>query len=207
MPPPRGPWKIPPIWEGNTAYIIGGGPSINDMDLNPLRDKRTIGVNVAFRYFPWVDIIYFGDCSLYAEIKDDLRKYCGLKLSSCGRVPEKGWPGVKRLLRGKPAGIDSSFRNKISWNGNSGASAINIAYWLGAKRIVLVGFDMSRTKEAKNFHQDYPRESPTFAPFKRYLKKFPTIAADAKALGVEILNASPVSTIEEFPKVNLEDTF
>lgn len=203
---PRQPFSIPSIWGGETAYIIGGGPSVNDLDLDLLKDKWTIGVNVAFRYFPWVTAMYFGDCSLYPSIREDLLNYKGLKFCSCGRVPEKGWPGVKRITRGKPSGIDSSRRHRIAWNGNSGTSAINIAYWLGAKRIVLLGFDMRRFDKSKNFHSDYPKESPELSPFKRYLRHFPNVAADAKSLGIEILNCSDISLIEQFPKVKLEDT-
>lgn len=203
---PRQSWKIQPIWSGATVYIIGGGPSVNDLDLEPLKERRSIGVNVAFRHYPWVDVMYFGDCSIYGDIRKDLLQYGGLKLSSCGRIPEKGWPGVKRIGRGKPSGIERSRRNKIAWNGNSGSSAINIASWMGATRIVLVGFDMRRVSKKKNFHEDYPREDLNLSPFKRYLRHFPKIAEDAKSLGIEILNASPVSLIKEFPIVKLEDT-
>lgn len=204
---PRKLYKIPPLWAGETVYIIGGGPSINDLDLGPLKEKRTIGVNVAFKHYPWVDVVYFGDCSLYTALKDDLLLYRGLKLSSCGRVPAKGWPGVKRVSRGRPSGIETSRRDRIAWNSCSGSSAINIAYWLGAKRIVLLGFDMRRVEKKKNFHGDYPHEDPNLSPFKRYLRHFPKIATDAKRLGIEILNCSDVSLIEQFPKVKLEDTF
>jgi len=203
---PRQPFKIPPIWSGETAYIIGGGPSLKDQDLSPLQDQRTIGVNVAFRYYPWVDVVYFGDCSLYSAIRKDLLEYKGLKISSCGRVPDHGWPGVKRVTRGKPSGLESSRRDRISWNGNSGSSAINIAFWFGVKRIVLLGFDMRIVDKNKNFHSDYGYEDPLHHPFKRYLRHFDKIAEDAKALGIEILNCSPVSLIEQFQKVKLEDT-
>lgn len=200
------PWPIPNIWKDSTVYIIGGGPSINDLDIDLLKGQKVLGTNVSFKYYPWIDAVYFGDCSLYGRIHDDLLKFGGLKITSCNRAPDKGWPGVKRICRGKPSGIDSSRRFRISWNGNSGSSAINVAYWLGAKRIVLIGFDMRRVDKAKNFHNDYQEEKPDFSPFKRYLRHFRQISHDANSLGLEILNASPVSLIEEFPIVKLEDT-
>ncbi len=42
-------------------------------------------------------------------------------------------------------------------------------------------------------------------PFHRHLRGFPQIAKDAKQMGVEILNASPDSTIECFRKVTVKE--
>jgi hypothetical protein len=41
--------------------------------------------------------------------------------------------------------------------------------------------------------------------FNRFLKQFPDIARDAKKRKIEILNVSPNSAIEVFPKVSLKD--
>ena len=41
--------------------------------------------------------------------------------------------------------------------------------------------------------------------FKKHLEGFPSIARDAKKLGIEILNANPNSAIEDFRKVTLKD--
>lgn len=105
-----------------------------------------------------------------------------------------------RDLKGK--GITED-RNKVCWNGNSGGSAINIAYHLGAKKIVLVGFDMRRVNGEKNFHNDHKEQQHN--PFRRHLKGFPIIAKDAKRLGLEIINATPGSAIDSFPITTLEN--
>ena len=54
-------WKPPKIWKGGTAYIIGGGPSVNDADLSLIHDRRVIGVNNAYSLGGWVDVCWFGD--------------------------------------------------------------------------------------------------------------------------------------------------
>lgn len=51
----------PKIWRGQTVFIIGGGPSINDTPLHLLHGRRVIGVNNAYLLGPWVDVCWFGD--------------------------------------------------------------------------------------------------------------------------------------------------
>jgi hypothetical protein len=176
------------------------------MDFTPLHSQRVIGVNQAYKLGPWVDVCYFGDCGWYALNSPQIRGYAGLKITSCGRCPEKGWPDVHRVRRTKQHGIESDHRDAIAWNNNSGASAINVAYWLGAKRIVLLGFDMHLDRAGKkNWHADYRGEQVTPAIFEKHLRGFPQIARDAGQLGIEILNATPDSAVTVFPMVKLED--
>lgn len=55
-----------------------------------------------------------------------------------------------------------------------------------------------------HWHNIY--KSPAQRPsLKKHLLCFPHIAKDAKKLGVEILNVSPDSAIECFPKVSLNE--
>lgn len=92
----------------------------------------------------------------------------------------------------------------ISWNGSSGAAAINLAYLMGAKTVVLLGFDMRRVEGEKNWHSDH-KESPVASPFSRHLKAFSIIKQDAEKVGLRIVNATPESAIREFPIVSLEE--
>lgn len=118
---------------------------------------------------------------------------------------------VTFFKRGKPYGIDTQ-EQSVSWNGNSGASAINLAHHMGAKKVVLIGFDMKSTPEGKNFHKEYEdkgkkmkSEKALASLFNRHMRGFPTIKKDAEALGLKILNATPGSAIKDFPIIRLED--
>ncbi len=51
-------WPIPKIWNKSTVFIIGGGPSLLDIDLSLLHDKRVIGVNQAYKLGNWIDILW-----------------------------------------------------------------------------------------------------------------------------------------------------
>jgi hypothetical protein len=94
----------------------------------------------------------------------------------------------------------------IGWGGNSGFHALNLAVQFGAARIVLVGFDMTLLN---GIHWHGPHPSRLNNPTGRALVKWAEIL-DAQApllagLGVEVLNASPVSALAAYPKVSLEE--
>jgi len=54
-------WKPPKIWQGSPAFIIGGGPSVNDVDFSLIKHHRIIGVNNSYQLGDWVDVCWFGD--------------------------------------------------------------------------------------------------------------------------------------------------
>jgi len=199
----RKPWPVPKLWPGETVFIIGGGPSLKGFDFTPLHGKRVIGVNQAFRLGNWVDLVYFGDCGFWSQNKEALTQYTGLIVTSCTRVPPlgDGWPRVRRVGRSKNMGIEYKQKGYISWNRNSGGSAINLAYWLGAKRVVLLGFDMKPDGNQHNWHDHYGKRAAGFNPYKAHLLGFKVIAKEAKTLGMEILNANPDSMIPDFSKL------
>ena len=209
-------WTIPRIWPDSTVYIIGGGPSILTQDLTVLASKRVIGVNMAFLLGPWVDIIWYGDKQWYNLQSPRILSYNGLVLTCSAEAQNvRRHPAVKYVGRSKPSGIESKKRTHVAWNGCSGASAISVAYWLGAKKVILLGFDMqidAKNKAAKtHWHDEYPlrwdkKKSSHVNPYPKFLLYWPQIMRDAKRLGLEILNATPNSALNLFPKVTLEST-
>lgn len=231
-------WQVPRIWEGGEVWILGGGPSITkqfDIPDNVVHDvregilppstyspymeaihnKHVIGINVSYLIGEWIDMCFFGDNKFFLMHKDRLAVWPGLKVS-CHNGTQK-IPWVKCLGRDTdhPRGITPK-ANMVSWNVNSGAAAISIAANAGAKRIILLGFDMHINGNGqKHWHRLYQGE-PTAgvvagnlpkvnAPFIRHLRGFPDIAKDARARGIEILNASPESEITVFPKVTVKE--
>lgn len=202
----HGRWDSVKIWsETSTAYILGGGPSLLTMDLTPIHDKHVIGVNNAYRLGDWVDVCWFGDYEWYGLHRLELFKFYGLKVHCCNIDAER--PGIKELGRGKPWGIDKR-RDYVAWNDNSGASAINLAYHLGVRTVVLLGFDMKFGENRKNnWHEDHklpPHKD--WNPYPKFLRNFPIIKQEADKLGLTILNATPDSALDVFPMVKLEET-
>lgn len=208
-------WAIPPIWKDKTAYILGGGPSLLGMDLcqgleRLLENKRVIGVNNAFRLGSWVDICWFGDAKWFEWNYKELAEYSGLKVTcNPNFLTNKKYfgSGILTVGRGKSNGIE--IRNEyVAWNRSSGASAINFAYHLGVKRVILLGFDMHSTEANHNWHKKHKGKSVNnakFDPYPRFLKVFSQIKKEADILGMEILNATIESALTAFPMVNIED--
>lgn len=229
-------WQVPRMWEEADVWIIGGGPSVPKQFGIPekvvknviegssppsvyssymsfLHDKHVIGINVAYMLGEWIDLVFFGDSSFFEKHMQALAKFPGLK-ASCHPIVEK-YPWVKFLPRNTkhPLGISSN-PNCVSWNHNSGSAAISIAANSGAKRIFLLGFDMTLSTTARqHWHDVYKRgvinteksRKSVAGSFSRHLHGFPQMAIDAKKLGIEIINVCPESTITQFKKVSLKD--
>ena len=230
-------WTAPKMWEGGECWVIGGGPSMavefgipkdvvagvlsEELSissyspfLSPIHDKHVIGVNAAFLLGSWIDVVFFGDGGFYFLNKVKLDKYPKVKVTCNPNMRNKhNVHDVKYIDRDNRhlMGLSTDPRY-LSWNLNSGAAAINLAYHFGVKTVYLLGFDMQVGEEGyQHWHRLYqkipgkPRRDPKQYPFERHLKSFPMIANDAKRLGLEIINVSPNSRIENFKRVKLSD--
>lgn len=226
-------WTVPNMWDGGECWIIAGGPSwLYEFNipketikavmaktkqpsefssyLKAIHNKHIIGVNNAYQIGNWIDILFFGDCSWYNVHRLALIDFPGIKITSCPNRTFDKKERIKKLDRDKfhKKGI-SSDKSKVSWNSNSGAASISVAAHLGVKRIILLGFDMAIDNHSKysHFHGSHrkPEQGIKSPPFKRHLMGFPAIKEDAKNMGIEIINASPKSTIPEFPRVSVNE--
>jgi len=189
-------------------------PSSYSPYMEAIHEKHVIGVNNAYQLGTWIDILFFGDSEWHLQHKQKLAGWAGLKVSCDGKFlnrPKNKMEGIKCLDRDKEHrfGISSN-PTKVSWNGNSGAAAINLAVHLGVKRIFLLGFDMTMDAGTRYSHWHGTHLPPgqkirRLPPFAKHLRGFPQIAKDAKEMGVEIFNVSSVSRIETFPKISLKE--
>lgn len=189
--------------------------------LAKIHSKHVIGINVAYQFGSWVDVCFFGDKRFFLNHKNGLLSYKGLVVSSNTFVAKQNLSWIKYLpleiKRDKPTndrnlGI-STHRKAVSWNYNSGSSAISLAAWMGVKRIILVGFDMTLGENnAQHFHNEYADKSAKprvrrkkELPFNKHLAGFPFIKRDADNMGIEIINTSLNSVIKDFPKVHIKE--
>lgn len=208
-------WSIPKVW--SEAWIIGGGPSIREQFdvpdgedpapyMEAIHNRHIIGVNMAYRLGNWVDMMFFGDMTfLHKGYKEDMLEFPGTKVTS-----NSGWKRQKPWVKARVKYVPRDMRKRVgisekpghlSWNNSSGASAINLAYHMGARKIYLLGFDM-HAPGASHWHTLYGKKK---VPFHRHLAAFPKIQQDALRLGVEIINISPTSKIKAFEKATLKE--
>ncbi len=230
-------WRVPHIWDGGDAWIIGGGPSVpRQFDvpeeiirkvtagtlppsayspyMRLIHNEHVIAVNMAYKLGDWIDVVIFGDSGFYAKERANLAQFPGLKVSCNPTSKQERW--IKTLGRdgAKAKGISTN-PMMLSWNGNTGAAAINLAIHFGAKRIMLLGFDMDidPNNKMQHWHNLYAKGPVSDdrrrrkLPFSRHLLGFPVIAEDVKKLGVQIINVSKDSTITCFPKKTIKQVF
>lgn len=88
----------------------------------------------------------------------------------------------------------------ISSGGNSGYQAVNIAYQLGAKRILLLGYDMGGKHWMKR-----PDQFEKHSPYNQWIYNFNMLAPVIASKGVEVINCSNVSALKCFKKAELSD--
>lgn len=194
-------WKVPRIWEGERCYILGGGPSLANVDVTRLREQHVIAVNNAFKLGGWIEFMFYGHCSFGVWHSTALQQFPGRKLTTCiYREQLEFMPLVIRYSRKFGLSINPK---QLFWNRSSGACAVNLATLLGASEIVLLGYDMRRINGQNNWHNDHPMTEENIPdPYESFLEPWPSIALGAEKIGVTIINATPHSSLNLFPIVD-----
>lgn len=195
--------RVQEIWKGETVYIIGGGPSLKDFNWNGLLGKKTIAINKAFYTYPNADILYWTDGRFYNWYKEDIDKFKGLKYTITPTNPVIS-ESINVLKRGQKLGLEKE-RDTLSHGNNGGYAAINLAYHLGAKRIVLLGYDMGNDGQRSHFHEGYPTHATGDKIYtSQFIPAIESLAPLLKNSGVEIYNASMTSRLTVFPKITFD---
>lgn len=196
---------INPIWKGETAVLIGGGTSVTYDDLKLIKSStaKHIAINTAGFYAPWCDFLYYSDAKWYQwHYQESWFEHFYGRIYTIDKR-EIHLPGVMRLKWGDKQGL-STFRDALCLGGNSGYQAINLAFLMGAKKIVLVGYDMRAQGEKTHFFGDHPAPTPKDV-YDVYVPHFSTITDTLAAYDVEIINTSLESAIDCFDKKPLKE--
>jgi len=201
-------WTPEVLWRGQDVFILGGGPSLRDADLSGLAARhaagsaRVIAVNSSHLLAPWADILFFTDNSWFECHVDIVRQWPQLVVTF-SRATKAALPDKVRRIRGILMPEFPPLRSEMVRLGqSSGQSAISLAIAMGATRIVLLGFDMREDAGRSHHHDEYRNTDPKLYT-RDFLPGFCGWDADAKAAGVEILNATPESALMEFKQISL----
>jgi hypothetical protein len=193
---------VPKLFPQETIYIIGGGPSLKNFNFKTLIGKKTIAINKAIIYHPTADILYWTDGRFYTWFKNEVDNFKGLKFAL--KPGSQYTHDIKILRKGKAHGIEED-PEILAHGFNSGYAAINLAYHLGAERIILLGFDMFNDGTQTHFHDGYPTRAAGDKMYQdKFLPGFKQLYSEIRNKGIEILNASPHSKLNVFPKITLE---
>ena len=190
------------IFKDETVYIIGGGPSLKNFDFRKLIGSKTIAINKALLFHSQADVLYWTDSRFYSWHKNEIDNYKGLKFTI--KTGGKYTTDIKILKKGKAFGIETDPQT-VAHGNNSGYAAINLAYHLGASRIILLGFDMGGNNQSTHFHDGYPAKAAPDSMYKeKFIPGFNQLNSELKDSSISILNASPSSKLTVFPKITLE---
>lgn len=163
---------------------------------------RIIAVNTSYKMAPFCDLIYACDARWW-QWQKGVPEFTGLKYSLQRRAER--WPGVTALRIGTHDGL-SLDPTTLNTGKNSGQQAVNLAVHLGAKRIILLGYDMQKGKHGEHhWHKEHPSRTPDL--YRKFLRYFSTIEEPLKQLGVEVINCSRRSALDIFPRMSLEQAF
>lgn len=94
----------------------------------------------------------------------------------------------------------------IGAGGNSGFQALNLAVQWGAARILLVGYDMTLA-HGIHWHGRHGAglHNPTDRSVARWRRAFDAAADTLAALGVQVVNTSPISALRRYPKQSFQE--
>ena len=189
------------IFKDETIYIIGGGPSLKNFNFANLKGHKTIAINKAIFFHQTADVLYWTDSRFYTWYKNDIDNFNGLKFSL--KPGSQYTSDIKVLRKGILHGLEKD-PGVLAHGNNSGYAAINLAYHLGAKRIILLGFDMHNDGKDTHFHDGYPTRPAGNHIYKdKFLPGFKKLELALRVDGVTVLNASPHSQLNVFPKITL----
>jgi len=204
-------WTPNPIWKDQDVFIIGGGLSLEKFDWELLRPDRvfTIGCNDAYLRGPDIcNICFFGDIKWWKAHQRGLETYResgkGSVFTHCPQLQsgKDHTPWLWKMNR-ESRGLHL---DALAWNKNTGAGAVNLALLLGAKRVLLLGFDMHLIGGRSNWH-DNNLDKPNAAVYPRFLKGFERLAKDLpiKFPGCKIINITDDSSLDLFPKIGVKE--
>lgn len=203
------------------VVIVCSGKSVSQFDLRKIPDSATIiAVNGAGKFCPRIDYWFTSDpwgldgkqlplnksCEMWAAVNDTYATKAAT-IKDYKNSPNKNVKFLQRIISHNRPSVSSetayslglSEDNRCISAGNSGYGAINFAYHLGAKSIIILGMD----GDIGYFYSNTEKNRPL-----TYLQQMidSTLEQMNKA-GVNVINASVNSAITTYPRMTAERAF
>lgn len=187
-------------WEGESVFIIAGGPSVNGVDLDRLRGQRVVVINSSYLAYPQADALVFTDRRWWVEHQHRVRQTFEGQIVTLTPL-DHTYHGMLVLERQRSSGL-SHDPTRLAWYHTSLTTTINMAVLRGARNIFILGLDG---------HGDWHHE-PHPAKWGRNASKFRMHGEALLALTdplllarVQVFNLNPNSSHAMFPFASLDD--
>ena len=175
-----------------TFIVCASGQSLTQDDVNYCKGKgKVIVINNTYQLAPWAYALWACD-GVWWKAYPEAMKFKGRKLSVQNDQVEK-------ITTIDKAGLGLK---KVHTGGNGGYQAINWAFLQGAKKIILLGFDMHGT----HWHGLHERGLNNCHPFAQWITAFNRMAKDIEKTDTKVINCTPNSALDCFKKQDLRKT-
>ena len=199
-------WTVPREWEGETSFIVGGGPSVLDVDLDVLRGRRVIVINSSVYAVPWADFLYFGDWRWYNEDENRaaVATFAGRVVTTSRLVADKK---VLVCRQTKPPMFGGA-ADYLMQKWTSLTAATNLAAHLVGPggTIVWLGVDGKAAADGRSWHHKPHRWPAKAKRYDLHRSDLATMVGPLRKMGVTLWNCSPSSAYADlWPVVDLRD--
>lgn len=183
------------VWKGEVVVCVASGPSVSKEEIERVREwherKRgiVIAVNTSFLAVPWADAVYAMDKKwwmFYSELLD--KHFRGLRI---GRHEMIQRYSVIKL-------------HDFNAYNNSGAGAISLAARAGARRVVLLGYNLCHAHGQVHHHGDHPRGLGNARSVGSWPRAFSELRQHLDRMGVEYFNSTRNSLLD-WPWLDLKE--
>lgn len=162
-------------------------------------------VNDNYRRLPNADILYAADAKWWnyhiESVRDTFTGALYTQYRDEKELSQAEAHGIKAVQGVDKPGLG---RGLLHFNGNSGAQAINLAYLKGAKRILLLGYDMQNTNGEYHWFGKHPQGLAN-TNYSSYQQRFTQLAAELEQQGVEVINCSRQTGLHQFKRMNIHE--
>ena len=218
--------------DGERCFIIGNGPSLNQMNLSPLKNETTFGLNRIYLLFDeleWSTTYHVTvNRSVIEQWADEIQGLDSTKFvrwpraSTIGPSPIRPADDVFFVQSTPDIGFATRMDQPVWLGATATYVAMQLAYAMGFKQAILIGVDhhfvaegpphqkvVSNGPDPNHFHPDYFGKGAAWdLPNLKVSELAYTMAKwQYREDGREVLDATVGGKLHVFPKVDFESLF
>lgn len=188
----------------STWVCIGSGPSLCQEDIEYV-SHTSAGVavtNNAWELAPFADVLHAADLRWWEHTdsgRKALKEYTGQKWTASSTCAKRNRLNRLHVMPGR--GWSPDYGTAYS-GGLSGYQLLQMVGWLGATKIILLGYDMQKTGGKSHFFGDHPEGFANCPNLEKQLYGFSVLADQCP---VEIINCTRETALTCFPRARLDE--
>lgn len=199
-----------PDWRGQTALIVGTGPSAATLPLSLAFNKaQCIAIKGAWQFVPWAGALYGIDVGWWFA-NHGVPGFLGQKFTpspqaaKAFRLHQTRVKLGAKIILDPPGTIGCGLKDG---GGHSGWQAINLAVQFGARRIVLAGFEMTLAHGARFNGGSAGAGKADAGRVERWRLEMDAAVDEFTRIDCDVINATPGSALRAYPRVPFEKIF